>query len=70
MGFNPRKECLKVKDLLKKQDHTKNISLNVFGVAVMQVIGTPKRVKAGRWIEAFESFGYIEKKDDIINFLI
>ena len=69
MGFNPEKEYQKIKTLLKTQGHTKNIPLDVFGVAVMRILGTNKRVVAGRWIDTFELFGFISRKDDVINFI-
>jgi hypothetical protein len=69
MGFNPEKEYQKIKELLKKEKQTKDIPLDTFGVAVMRILGTNKKVVAGRWIETFELFGFIRNKDDIINFI-
>ena len=68
MGFNPEKECIKIRALLKEQDHIKDIPLDVFGIAVMRIIGTPSHAKAGKWIDSFELFGFIKVKEDIVNF--
>ena len=69
MGFSPKKECMKIKALLSEQGYEKNIPKDCFGVAVMQILGTPSRAKAGKWIDSFELFGYIKVKDGVINFV-
>ena len=68
MGFNPEKECLKIKALLNEQGYKKDIPRDTFGVATMQILGTPSRVKAGKWMDSFELFGFITVKGEVVNF--
>lgn len=70
MGFNPEKAYLKIKKDLINDGHKSEIHKNVFGVYTMKVIGTPSKVKAGKWMDTFELFGYIDIKNNIINFKV
>lgn len=68
MGFNPEKEYLKIKTMLKTQGYTMDVPVDVFGVAVMRILGTNKKTVAGRWVDTFELFGFISVEGDKVFF--
>ena len=68
MGFNPEKQCLKIKELLKADGFVKNIPFDKFGVMTMRVIGSSTTARARKWIINFETMGFITIDNDLINF--
>jgi hypothetical protein len=67
MGFNPKKELLKIKSNLETKGYKKNIPIDVFGVEIMLVLGAGKN-KTVQWIANFETMGLITKNDNKISF--
>jgi hypothetical protein len=68
MGFNPKKELLKIKDALKTKGYTRNIPIDVFSIEIMIHLGTGKR-KTIEWISNYELMGLIRKENNLINFI-
>lgn len=68
MGFSPEKTYLKIKEKLIEAGNKENVELDKFGIAAMEIIGTNNKIKVGKWIDAFVSFGYIDVKHKIVIF--
>lgn len=69
MGFNMYNQIDNIRQNLKKQGYMKNIPEDIFCRSLMILFGMKKKT-AMNWIYNFKAVGFIDYKEDKVNFII